>query len=290
MYILDTSAVRGISGARLRAAAERVDIAISTLSVLELASHLNDSDDDAKYLRARGNFLKCQALEMLDDPFWMFSRQGDLPVNAARKEDRPVLQQLIAKVEQSQTLAELGAQTLVYPDGATASCNEVGKRIAEILHDEEESFVSSIQRFSEIAELTPEQNGTHCLTADALFKILMSSTDTLETRADSNLRAKTFFATAPYAGYILHRLYLYANRRPVGETKLNIDRNDCEDAYISLSLSLNADDTLVTSDEGTLDALKGTILLLNEVFPAPFSLDHVMSSEDFLRLVESEIE
>lgn len=290
MYILDTSAIRGISRARLRAAAERVDIAISTLSVLELASHLNDSDNDDKYLRARGNFLKCQELEILDDPFWMFSQQGDLPVNTTRKEDRPVLQQLIAKVEQSQTLAELGAQTLVYPDGATTSCDEVGKRIAEVLHDEEEGFISSIQSFANIARLNPCQNGNHCLTADALVKTLHGSTDALVTRADSNLRAKTFLATAPYTGYILHRLYLYANRRPVGESKLNIDRNDCEDAYISLSLSLNSDDTLVTSDEGTLDALKGTILLLNEVFPAPFSLNHVMSSEDFLRLVESEIE
>ncbi|EKS9883923.1 hypothetical protein BTK96_000827 [Burkholderia pyrrocinia] len=287
MYILDTSAIRGISRATLKKAAEKTTVAISTLSVLELASHLNDSNDDTKYSRARGNFLKCQECEILDDPFWLFSQHSQLPANITRKEDRPILTQLIAKVEQSQTLNELAQQTLVYPDGATASCEEVGKRIAKILHEEEKEFISNIQNFYSAAKLDPSLNGKHSLTSDALFETLLSSAKALSAGDNSNLRSKTLLATAPYIGYILHRLYLYANRLQPGEFMLNVDRNDCEDAYISLSLNLNSNDTLVTNDTGTLDALNGTIALLSEKLPEPLSSNYVMSSESFLSLFTS---
>jgi hypothetical protein len=104
---------------------------------------------------------------------------------------------------------------------------------------------------------------------------------------DSNFQAKTFLATAPYFGYLTHRLYHYANRRPPGETILPIDRNDCEDAYISLNLDLYKDDTLVTNDKGTLTALRSTLSLLSEFLPAPLSSSYVMTDSEFLSAVGS---
>ncbi|RKR31618.1 hypothetical protein [Paraburkholderia sp. BL17N1] len=288
MYIFDTSAVRAISRKVLKAAAEKVDIAVSTLSVLELASHLNDSDKNEEYSRIRGNFLKCQELKMLDDPFWLLSQHNQTPVNATRQEDRVVLEQLISKVAQSATLGELAEQILTYPDGATASCQQVGRKFSEILHKEEKKYIASVKSLAESLKLDPLLNGSHCLTADKLFETLLYSSKSLSTDSNPNLLAKTFFSTAPYTGYILHRLYLYTNKLPVGESALNIDPNDCEDAYISLTLSLNSEDTLVTGDKGTEAALKGTIALLNEKFPEPFSSNHVMSNEDFLGLVVPE--
>ena len=143
MYILDTSAIRGISGAKLGAAAAKVDIAVSTLSVLELASHLNDSPDETTYLRARGNLIKCQIPQLLDDPFWLLSQKIQSSANPTRKEDKIVLSQLMVAAKQSQSLAELEIKTLSYPDGAVASCKDIGKKIEEILKEEEDSFQCS---------------------------------------------------------------------------------------------------------------------------------------------------
>ena len=238
MYILDTSAIRSIPRKTLKLVAEKVDIAVSTLSVFELASHLNDSKDNQKYSRVRGNLLKCQELRIVDDPFWLLSQQTQTSANETRQEDRPMLEQLLKKVEESQTLEHLARQTLIYPDGATASFKEGGKRIAEILHEEEKLYIASVQDLANLMKLDSSLNGSHCLTADTLLGILLHSSK-LSAGQDSNLLAKTFFATAPYSGYILHRLHLYTNRLPVGQSVLNIDRNDCEDAYISLTLNLD---------------------------------------------------
>lgn len=221
---------------------------------------------------------------MLDDPFWLLSQQNQTSVNATRLEDRIVLEQLIRKVENSPTLEDFAKQTLTYPDGAIASCKDGGKKIAEILHEEEEHYIRSVQDWANLMKLDPSLNGSHRLTADALFKILLHSSKS-SVGLDPNLLAKTFFSTAPYIGYILHRIYLYVNMLPLGESTLNIDRNDCEDAYISLTLNLHSDDTLVTSDKGTEEALKETIALLNEKFPAPFSSSYVMSTKEFLSYV-----
>lgn len=286
MYILDTSVIRGISSANLKVAATKTDIGVSTLSVLELASHLNDSSDEDAYLRARGNLLKCQIAEILDDPFWLLAQRIQSSVNQTRREDKAVLGQLMAAAEQSQTLAELEIKVLSYPDGATASCRNIGKEIAEILKEEEDSFVSHIRSLPALAKLDPALNGKHSLNSSAFFGQLIAATQSLSTTPDKNLQARTFLATVPYFGYLIHRMYQYANRLPPGAVELQIDRNDCEDAYISLSLDLHGEDILVTNDQGTLAALKSTLELLNEVLPIPIASSRVMSNAEFLHAIE----
>ncbi|WP_232821508.1 hypothetical protein [Acidithiobacillus ferrivorans] len=283
MFILDTSAIRGISHPKLTEAKSKVGIAVSTQTVLELASHL----DDPEYLRARGNFLKCQIPLLLNDPFWLLSDKLHLSANSTRGEDKLVLSQLLLAVQQSQSLADLGTKTLTYPDGTIASCIDAGKIIEEILQKEEVTYIAHIKSLPALAGLDPLLNGKHTLTSEALFGYLADAAKSLSPTNDRSLQAKTFLATAPYFGYLMHRLYQYANRRPRGETELCIDANDCEDAYIALILDLNTFDTLVTNDYGTLDALKNTTIRLNEILPIPLNSSLVMSNDEFLRFIES---
>lgn len=287
MYILDTSAIRGISSAKLRTAASKFDIAVSTLSVLELASHLNDSSDDSCYLRARGNLLKCRIARVLDDPFWLLSQLIQSSVNPTRMEDKIILCQLMAAAEQSLTLATLERKTLSYPDQVVVSCSDIGNRIAMILREEEVSFVAHIESLLLLAGLDPSLNGNHLPTASEFFRQLIAATRSLPGTADGNVQARAFLATAPYFGYLINRMYQYANRRSPGQVALSIDRNDCEDAYISLNLDLHGEDILVTNDKGTLSALRSTIQLLNEVLPFPIDSAHVMSNEEFVCAIES---
>lgn len=286
MYILDTSAIRGISSNKLKTAASKFPIAVSTLSVLELASHLNDSSNDDDYLRARGNFLKCQIPHMLDDPFWLLSQRIQSPVNPTRSEDKAVLGQLITAVEQSQTLAELNTKILSYPDGATASCRDIGIEIKEILKQEEDSFVSHIQSLPPLAKLDPTLNGKHCLDAKVFLEQLIAVTQSLSESQDTTIKARTFLATAPYAGYLIHRTYQYANRLPPGEEVTSVDPNDCEDAYISLCLDLHEGDILVTNDQGTLTALRSTVKLLNEALPSSTISNCVISSTELTNIID----
>jgi len=288
MYILDTSAIRRINGKQLREIASMgVDIAASTLSILELASHLNDDDASTNYARAKGNFVKCSILRMLNDPLWTVSQNLGLDVNVTRQEDKLMLAQLINAVEASETPAELSNVVLKYPDGATTTCVDIGKRIAEELRTEESNFVKHIETLAVKYKLNPCANGRHTLTSTYLVTELTKNTQRLTPGADHNRQAKAFFATASYFGYLLSRLFLYANKRPVGETKLNIDPNDCEDAYISLSLDLLTSDVLVTDDKGTIDALRHTFSLLGEFLSAKIEPTRVLSVTEFLAAVES---
>lgn len=287
MYILDTSAIRGISSASLKQAATKFPIAVSTLTVLELASHLNDSSSDEAYLRARGNLLKCQIPQMLDDPFWILSQRIQSSAAPTRREDKAVLRQLITAAEQSQTLAELDSRKLSYPDGTTALCRDIGKSIEELLKEEEGSFVSHIKSLPAHAKLDPSQNGKHCLDAASFLGQLIAATQSLMASNDPNLQARTFLATAPYFGYLIHRTYQYANRLPPGKEVLTVDPNDCEDAYISLNLDLHGEDILVTNDGGTLAALRGTFELLNQALSLSISSKRVISNTEFAEAIAS---
>ncbi|MFG0232933.1 hypothetical protein [Achromobacter sp. 413638] len=286
MYILDTSAIRGISSANLKLAATKFDIAVPTVSVLELASHLNDSPNDDDYSRARGNLVKCKMAQILDDPFWLLSQRIQSSANPTRKEDRAVLGQLIAAAEQSQTLAELETKILSYPDGAIASCRDIGKGIGKILKEEEDSFVAHIKSLPALAKLDLSLNGKHCLSSAEFLEQLLAATLSLSGTSDKDVQIRTFLATAPYFGYLIHRMYQYANRLQPGAAELLVDQNDCEDAYTSLCLDLHGEDILVTNDRGTLAALRNTFTLLNEVIPLSIDSYRVMSNEEFLHAIE----
>lgn len=285
MYILDTSAIRSIPRAKLTQAATKFPIAVSTLSVLELASHLNDSSSDSNFSLARGNLLKCQIAQMLDDPFYLLSQRIQSTANPTRREDKAVLSQLITAAEQSQTLAELDAKILSYPDGATASCRDIGKSIEEMLKQEEDSFVSHIR--SLLVKLDPSLNGKHCLDAAEFLGQLTVAARSLSATDYPNLEARVFCETALYFGYLIYRTYQYANRTRPGEKVRSVDPNDCEDAYISLHLGLFRGDVLVTNDKGTLEALESTVELLNEACPALMIPKCVISNAEFVDAVET---
>jgi hypothetical protein len=254
--------------------------------VLELASHLHDSLEVANYLRARGNFLKCAIPRMLEDPFVLVSQRTGTSVNPSRHEDKIILGQLIEAAQQSSTPSELDQKTLTFPDGVIASCKSIGTQIAGGLKEEETNFVSHVQSLSTIIRLDPALNGQHSLSIENMVQSLISATQHLNSDFDGNVQSSAFLANAPYAGYLIHRLYRYANARPVNEETLTIDPNDCEDAYIAACLDIRAGDTLVTDDTGTIEAIRNTITALNTVLLVPIESSRVMSNAEFLAALE----
>lgn len=286
MYILDTSALRGISKKDLENAANNHAVSISTISILEMASHLSDSSNPLSFSKSRGNFLKCKIPTVLNDPFWAISQKINLPANSTRKEDKEILLKLLDVVEESETLEALSKKTLTFPDGNIASCDSVGARISQILAEEENCYFCQILKQARKIALDPSKNGQHKLVANDLFSSQISFTKSL-INDDSMLRARSFCATAIYTGYILSRLYFYANKRARNTEKITIDKNDCEDAYICLHLDISNNEILVTDDKGTISAIKNTIQLLNAVLPNKISEDKVINTVEFLARIKS---
>ncbi|MEQ9745166.1 hypothetical protein ABRQ05_12740 [Pectobacterium actinidiae] len=286
MYILDTSALRGISRKNLEDAAKNHVMSISTISILEMASHLNDSPAPSKFLRLRGNFLKCKNFNIIDDPFWVLSEKINLSVNITRKEDKYVLLQLIKLVEDSTTQDELSQKKLTFPNGDTALCNYIGEDISKILKEEENRYIDDIYKMAKKIDLPPSMNGKHVLTEENLISAQIMCAEGLAGDMKIDSRVSSFCATCIYTGYILSRLYFYANARSRGIEEFAIDRNDCEDAYICLNLDISNDNILVTNDKGTISAIKNTIKLLNTSFNNQIMEDRVIDTTEFLARVK----
>lgn len=279
MFVLDTSVLRGLSRKDIISVCGRFEVAISTLTVLELASHLGDGEEIG-YLRARGNLIKCKYPKILDDPFWALASDTSLIPNPTRGEDRLMLTQLIDAVEQAETLMDLGTKRIFYPDGQVTSCNDLGTRVSAILHDEEKHYVKGIESLSARACGRP-------LTPGSLFEEISYVVNKLASSQDFESKGSIFLAVAPYVGYMISRLNYYEGLRTSEGQALQIDLNDCEDAYIALHLDLSRNVTLVTNDKGTIKALSEVCKLLSELLSVDVGRGCFITGEEFLRYVAS---
>ncbi|SFO39897.1 hypothetical protein SAMN03159304_03123 [Pseudomonas sp. NFACC24-1] len=280
MFILDTSVLRGISRSDLVSVCQRFDVAISTLTVLELASHLGDDSSGSGYLRMRGNFLKCKHPRILDDPFWSLASTTNLKPNPTRGEDRLILAQLIDAVEQSETLTELSSRKITYPDGQAVSCNDLGVRVSAILQDEEMRYVEGIE------SLGARTDG-RLITANVLCEEILYVANKLVSPDDAESKGYAFLAMAPYIGYMLSRLSYYESLRASDDQIMRVDRNDCEDAYIALHLDFAKNNTLVTNDKGTIRALTEVRALLSEYLSVEIGQGYIMTGDEFKQYVAS---
>ncbi|HGY2300883.1 TPA: hypothetical protein ACNV18_004875 [Pseudomonas putida] len=277
MFILDTSVLRGLSRSDIISVCGRFEVAISTLTVLELASHLGEGGSSG-YLRARGNFIKCKYPKILDDPFWGLASDTNLTPNPTRGEDRLMLAQLIDAVEQAETLTDLSEKQIVYPDGKITSCEDLGARVAAILLDEEKRYVKEIESLSARAYGRP-------LTPHSLFEEISHVVKKLANSDDLENKGFVFLAVAPYVGYMLSRLNYYEGLRASTGRAPQIDLNDCEDAYIALHLDFARDITLVTNDKGTTKALLEVCKLLSELLSVDVGRGSFMTGTEFLKYV-----
>lgn len=280
MFILDTSVLRGISLSDLVSVCQRFDVAISTLTILELASHLGDESSGSGYLRARGNFLKCKHPRILYDPFWNLASTTNLKPNPTRGEDHLILAQLICAVEQSETLTELGLKEVTYPDGQAISCNDLGVRVSAILHDEEMQYVAGIE------SLSARVDGS-LITANVLFKEISYVANKFASSDDAESKRYAFLAMAPYIGYMLSRLSYYESLRASEDQVIRVDGNDCEDAYIALHLDFAKNNTLVTNDKGTIRALTEACALLSEYLSIEIGQGCIMTGDEFKQYAAS---
>ncbi|MDA8205948.1 MAG: hypothetical protein M0Z36_07755 [Thermaerobacter sp.] len=274
MYILDTSAIRGVGRSQLENAVKHgICLAVCTTTCFELASHLTKGMGN-DYVRARGNFLKCCIPCLLDDSAVRWADRAGVPerINPSRREDRDLLTQMLQVVSLAPSIDDLHACRLRYPDGVLCPLKDCGTVFGQLLQQEEEWYVARMERLLREATFCGPPDGPYTITKEVLLTNLEqagrgSPPDTSISRCRALRRARK---QVPYIGYMLHRLYEAKNK---GGT---IDENDYEDALICLAIDWDAGDVLVTSDKGTIRALQATARLLERD-------NCVMSTEQFVK-------
>lgn len=283
MYILDTCAIRGISRQKLQKAKNiGIEIAISTITAFELASHLLRGETSKSYERVRGNFLKCEIPEILDDSAVRWAdRIGSADiVNSTRREERDLLIQTLSIVSEFESLETLNTKNLCYPDGQTVTLTDFGQRISYILKKEENDHVSRMRKLLDQSEFFLDLDGRYTMTSEILLSNLRQAAEGTQKHAPAvAVDSKAILLSqALYIGYLLNRLYVYKN-----SPGKDIDPNDYEDAFICLTIDLNAGDVLVTDDKGTVSALRSIMRYLRDCYPQLES-ECVMTTDEFTQI------
>ncbi|MFT8720847.1 hypothetical protein [Acetobacter sp.] len=104
MFIVDASFVRGTGWGTLESLSEKVDIRISPITAIELASHICESPEKKIYNRSKVNFLKCKLFKMLEDPFWILAKRSILTAHNSRQHEATMIGRLFPLVESSDHL------------------------------------------------------------------------------------------------------------------------------------------------------------------------------------------
>ena len=261
MYILDTCAIIGISWSKLERAVQKgVDFAVCPTTCFELASHLIRSEEK-DYARARTNFLKCRMPHLLEDSAvrWADRASATQGINPGRRDERDLLLQMLDIVSEAQSLDDLHARCLRYPDGFMLPLANHGERIDEILRGEEQWYKDRMKQLLRESEFFRLPNGSYGITRKILMGNLerAGGSESPDSGIGRRRAVNNAMAQAPYIGYMLHRLYDARNHG-----RNDIDRNDYEDALICLAIDLDRNDVLVTEEDGTIKALTHTAALL----------------------------
>jgi hypothetical protein len=292
MYILDTSALKGIGRTKLELIKQRHDLAISPMTFHELLCHLDEIDDDMTFERQKGIIMKCQLPRILHDPFAYHALTvGARDItNPSRFEEPTMIPQLLERLRDAKTLDVFYGTEVDYPDGSVGSCKDVSKRVREVLDEEERKYLEhqSVMRkeletnFPEWSSsgITPQQMGGYI--ASSLKNLITSYRN--EDRVPGNLLAtKVTSSMYMHIGYNAFRAIDYMMASRGHEEPITPDPNDCEDSYIAIHLELFKRDILVTEDKGTINALRRTSEAFHRFVSDKMQIEsRVLSNDEFL--------
>lgn len=295
-YLLDTQALRSLPFATIRRAVARgMRLSVSPISLWELLTHLDKTDEKSGFDLRKGWLLKARGLRILDDPFAAHAVRVAAPTVAheSRFDDAPILNAVLEALDASPTLADFYARTVVYR-GETRAIKESAARARKALDDAERDYVAHVQR---MITLMDEQIGRSALrTVDDDRYVVVASAGTLKLAEfyksfgyDSpDLVARIFESVYPHMGYVFERARQYALNNASGAA-IKIDPNDTEDGMLCLHLGLGDDRVLVTDDKGTRRALGEAGARVERQLAAhgrPHIARLVMTCEEFTGLVD----
>lgn len=296
MYILDTSALRGIGKDKLIKIKTLYDIAISPISFYELLCHLDEGRGEDSFVRKKGQIMKCAIPRILHDPFAYHAISiGAMHVaNTTRFEDSTIVAKLLLNLEQATSLKEFYASSVVYPNGEKAQCSDIAKNCRDVFDDETRKYLQHLDIIRKnILKFFPDcpQNGLTTSELSSTIKgtinQLISEYRTKDKITDELLPLRVVSSIYMNKGYTISRVIKYMQKAHNSGTDFIPDPNDCEDSYISMYLELFKCHTLVTDDDGTLIALNETRKAFQESFDNSLKIkSQVLSKNEFINEIE----
>lgn len=264
MILLDASALIAISYEKLIEIAKIKSFSISPITFYELLCHL---DEGADYGRQKGNILKCRIARILHDPFaaHAMSVGAEKLANPTRFEEPDMIIQLIQKLMSTHSLQGFYKESVSFPDGDNSSCIDAAKHIRKILEDEELKYLRNLDTIrSELTKKCPESKDMK-ISPEEMSTMIKSAVNFLVESytekgiIDSDLLYNVACSLYIHFGYKIARVIKYIEKGIANGIGFRPDKNDCEDAYITMHLDLFRDDMFVTNDKGTIEAIHYTI-------------------------------
>lgn len=277
MYILDTCALQSIERPTLELILKKIDIAICPLTFYELLCHLDETKKGKNFDRQKGNVLKCKIPRILQDPFasYTITVGAEKDTNPSRFEEPVVIKQILEKLEKAENLDEFYYETIVFPDGTNGFCNDVAQRCRQVLEREEQRYLKLLYSLKDMLKYecdNKDSEFSHINISSKRFEALISKFVNHLTTAhseeddifDKDLLSKVNSSMYLFFGYVTARVIEYIEVSVSKNIGFKPDKNDCEDAFITLHLQLLREDTLVTNDSGTTKTLEWIIKTLRE--------------------------
>lgn len=261
-YLLDTSAYRAISSKQLeKLHAYNVKLVTSPYCFWELLTHLDEID---QFRRFKGRFMNFRFFEVLDDPLTQIELSlgvNDLLIRNYVP-DSDIIYGTLAAMRDAPDLDQFYASYVKDGKGELRQLRESAERIRQVLDQEEQKFVSFIQRI-----VNALQDGDVCVENDedyqrSILELINGQVQVFEDRGacKEQLRKKVIDHFYFYFSAIIRlALRYFQNHNSV------IDENDYEDSRIVLHLSLNAPLNFVTGDAKLRTVLEDTLEQLNRL-------------------------
>lgn len=206
--------------------------------------------------------MKFKYVKILDDPVATIEAPL-LPHESELQErvpDHDLITASLAALRDSNSVDDFYSKYISDSKGAVRLLSDCAARGRDILHQEEDRFVSFVQSIITLFR-SGQANYTNAQERHrAIVSLIEGWVIRVKQRGASEVaaRERLVLCTYIYFSYIFHRAL-----RCLERGKINLEGNDYEDASLCLHLSLDTSFYVITADKGLREALCKTTSLLN---------------------------
>jgi len=290
-YILDTSALRGMSISNAQKAGKSFNTWVPTLAVLEVADDFKREMTDTEFRRQKSNIAKVKFLKgIIDDPFVILRDRGTISsINEGKRDDKRLLMRLIESISCVRSVDALYNLPIKEDDYRPLNWGILEKLKKEI-DKEKREYTERIRSMWNNNKLSFQNNPDRIMTAEIYFSALDSFVKQSNLKGIARNKYESDFAI--HLGYIVYCLVKYRMNLKLGADIPDIsqlDGNDYFDGMILLYLSLRKTDTLVLGDVKTISAIERTLQIIrlsDRKFSRITNKEFYITTDEFKKKVE----
>lgn len=259
-FLFDTSAVRGLGSEGFKELDELDEIKVDTspYNFWEILCHLEED-----FQCYRKHLVKFKYTNVLDSPEKTTLRSL-YPEQSKEIPEIPtgtIIEKVVQKLKHSSSLREFYSKNIKDSHGVRA-VSDCAQRVQAKLHSMEEKFIKkSVGKILD-ALYSGGINESKEENYETFDRLIRDRPEEGETSTHGNKTQEVNNQVYLFTSYMLNLALKYYRN---GNKVEHMDRNDFEDATITLHLNIDTDKTLVSSDSNFLDIVEKTKKILTQV-------------------------